>query len=213
MKRLQILSDIHLERKVAFPKIRPIGKYLILAGDVGDPKKDNYRDFFSYCSDNWEKTFYVPGNHEYGCFVKKINSSHFTKKDVELTDEHIMAVLKFSNVVFLNSKKIIEKDLSIVGTTLWTPKVHPIFYQQALDFLKGTKGDIVITHHLPIKELIHPMYIKNPTIDRYYSELDCNIYKHVKYWFCGHSHSSIFLKKYGTKFFINTFDHDKQVVV
>jgi predicted phosphodiesterase len=65
---IQVLSDIHLEFYKKFPKFKPLAKYLFLAGDIGtiESKYDQkIINFLSYCSENWEKTFYVLGNHEF----------------------------------------------------------------------------------------------------------------------------------------------------
>ena len=65
---IQILSDIHLEFYKTYPEFKPHAKYLFLAGDIWtiDSKWDfKVKKFLEYCSKNWEKTFYILGNHEF----------------------------------------------------------------------------------------------------------------------------------------------------
>ena len=68
---LQYCSDLHLEfpqnRKfISKHAIKPIGDVLLLAGDIVPfVVMDEYDDFFDYLSDNFEKVYWVPGNHEY----------------------------------------------------------------------------------------------------------------------------------------------------
>ena len=47
MKRLQYLSDVHLEVKNTIPKINKVGDYLALLGDIGNPFDRSYRDFIT----------------------------------------------------------------------------------------------------------------------------------------------------------------------
>ena len=62
---IQIYSDLHIELHKSYPKIPPKCKTLFLAGDICKIDCSHFLPFFTYCSQNWEKVFYVPGNHEY----------------------------------------------------------------------------------------------------------------------------------------------------
>jgi predicted MPP superfamily phosphohydrolase len=130
MKKLsiQILSDIHLEFSHTFPKIKPHAKYLCLSGDIGtiSNKHDvKVKNFLSYCSSNWEKTFYVLGNHEF----YQVDDNKICLEDLETTYQEICQ--SFPNVYLLNNNyQEIVPGLNIYGTTLWTnnygfPKTTP----------------------------------------------------------------------------------------
>jgi predicted MPP superfamily phosphohydrolase len=67
----QLLSDLHLEFYPKFesqilPLLESKADYLILAGDICEAKNyQKFEWFFLWCNDNYTKTFYVLGNHEY----------------------------------------------------------------------------------------------------------------------------------------------------
>jgi len=118
---IQVISDIHLEFYNSYPKIKPLAKYLFLAGDIGTISNDfdtKVKDFLSYCSSNWVKTFYVLGNHE---FYQKKEFAHqkTSLEELELKYEKICSELP--NVYLLNDTYgELELGLNVYGTTLWT---------------------------------------------------------------------------------------------
>lgn len=118
---IQVLSDIHLEFYKTLPKFKPLAKYLFLAGDIGtiESKYDTkIKKFLTYCSENWEKTFYVLGNHE---FYQTNKIAAKKKSFEELNDEYKQICSQFSNVYLLNdSSEEIIPGLNVYGTTLWT---------------------------------------------------------------------------------------------
>ncbi|WP_205685681.1 metallophosphoesterase [Flavipsychrobacter stenotrophus] len=69
--KIQYCSDLHLEFREnnAILKrnlIPPMGQVLILGGDIMlFSEMHRNQDFFNYVSDNFETTYWIPGNHEY----------------------------------------------------------------------------------------------------------------------------------------------------
>ena len=128
--KFQYLSDLHLEfpsnKKWVKKNIKPIGDYLLIAGDTGyltNSRKnhiyENYCDsFLKYCSDNWKQTILIPGNHEYyGKFPLYIS-----KNDYEIAS--ITSVKIHPNVTLLNNDIFDiegdEYDIRVFGATLWS---------------------------------------------------------------------------------------------
>ena len=114
---IQYCSDLHLE----FPEnrkfikdnpLKPAAPILVLAGDImlfADMEKGE--DFLSYVADNFETTYWVPGNHEY-------YHSDAAKK-CGVLDENIK-----SNVHLVNNVTKIHGDVRLVFSTMWT-KINP----------------------------------------------------------------------------------------
>lgn len=122
---IQILSDIHLEFYKTYPKFKPLAKYLFLAGDIGtiESKYDTkVKNYLQYCSENWEQTFYVLGNHEF----YQTNKIPAKKKSFEdLIEEYQKICSEFHNVFLLNNSAVeIIPELNVYGTTLWTGKYN-----------------------------------------------------------------------------------------
>jgi predicted phosphohydrolase len=111
---VQIYSDLHLELTKSIPKIVPRSPYLFLAGDISRFSHPSFKEFLEYCNQNWEKTFYVFGNHDYwnqNSYVQKIKreSLKFLEAN-QLTNIHILD----NNFVSLN------EDIIVLGSTFWT---------------------------------------------------------------------------------------------
>lgn len=119
---LQIASDLHLEmtnRKFE-DLIRPTAPYLALLGDIGVVGCDKpqhyprYRDFMSYCSQQFRGVFIIPGNHEY-----------YSNIDIEMdhirVEDRIRSICeRFPNLLLLQNKAIHFGRRKIIGSTLWS---------------------------------------------------------------------------------------------
>lgn len=225
----QYTSDIHLEflndgfcdfHEIVKPGI---ASYLILAGDIGDPRTEIFRKFIQWCSTHWDKVFYVPGNHEY--FGSSI-------QETWLVLEGFLSM--HTNVHWLSAEMegrgyvdIDNSDLTIVGCTLWTDvpdedKIDVMYFISdyrkiwsgpekrqkitpwhksrwhwiAREYLKGeisrcvSRGRrlIVVSHHLPSMQLIHPKYAGHFLNSSYASSCDDLLAPPIVAWFYGHSH-------------------------
>jgi predicted phosphohydrolase len=204
MKRLsslQYISDIHLEYSVGFPKIPVKGETLALLGDIGNPFRDNYREFLKYASSNWDSVFLLTGNHEYW----NLQKDKYNRNDVDNKIRDI--ITQFPNITFLNNNKYEFSNYTILGTTLWSciNKVSSkkmgddtiSCHNNSVKWLESQidasdKKIIVLSHHLPSYKLIIDKYRKNryvPYHDRFASHLDYLMRDPIKVWLCGHSHS------------------------
>ena len=109
--KIQYASDLHLEfrQNQQFIKANPLlpnGDVLVLAGDIVPfALMDNFKDFFSYLSDNFQTTYWVPGNHEYYHFDAASRSG--------VLSENIK-----SNLFLVNNTSVLHQDTSLIFSTL-----------------------------------------------------------------------------------------------
>jgi predicted phosphohydrolase len=115
---IQYASDLHLEfsqnnRYIAANPLKPMGNILLLAGDiVCFYQMDKHKSFFNYISENFEYTYWLPGNHEYyqGDIAQRSGTLHETIRQ---------------NVLLVNNVSLVNKGLRLVFSTLWTP-INPV---------------------------------------------------------------------------------------
>ena len=110
---IQIYSDMHIDLWNKLPKLPVKAKYLFLAGDICSLSNELFYNFFDYCSLNWEKTFYIPGNHEF--YSKKRNYN-------ELDFEYKLKIReKYKNVFYLNDDFAqLNENINVYGSVFWT---------------------------------------------------------------------------------------------
>ena len=112
---IQVYSDIHIELQNTFPRLPVKSRYLMLAGDIGQlkqPRHSAFHQFLKYCSSNWEKVFYIPGNHEFYVHDK-------TMDDIEL--EYKRCFEKYKNIFYLNNSFAeLNDQVNIYGSVFWT---------------------------------------------------------------------------------------------
>jgi predicted phosphohydrolase len=200
--RFQVISDIHLESykyNNTFLKHPIKANNLILAGDIGNPLKENYKDYLHYCSYNYDNTFLITGNHEYWY------------NTIDKTNDMINKICnKYKNIHFLNNQviELIENNnkYKILGGTLWTyiqdlnlssldnrlikefnfDKRNRLYIDTKKNLINNYY-DLIITHHGPSYKLIHPIFHSYKYSQLYVNNLDNYLYN-TKYWICGHLH-------------------------
>jgi len=114
------VSDLHLEynfltntiiKNIYSNKIHPT-KYIALIGDIGNyNNNNNLNNFIKYCSQNYDKVLYVPGNHEYWS-NDKYTMAEIKIKLNEICNKHNVTLLD-NNICYINNTKFI-------GSTLWS---------------------------------------------------------------------------------------------
>lgn len=201
MKKLQYISDIHLEKRPrAF--IKPKGQYLALLGDIGNPFMSNYKQFFKEIHPYFDKIFLINGNHEYN-----YDNSYSQTKNV---------ISNFKNVIFLeNEKYILNNKTTILGSTLWCDYKNVSEHMNSVEFIMNNvqynTNVIVLTHYLPTYKLIVPKYRK-PCFKRsqkkFATDLEFLIKPPIKYWLCGHSHCKTNIQLNSVYLGINCYDYN-----
>jgi hypothetical protein len=85
-----------------------VGDILVLAGDITLFGRNKYinNSFFDWCSEHYEQTYIIPGNHEYYEGVDLAESI----KDFEMMIR--------PNVRYINNKSIKHGDTELFFTTL-----------------------------------------------------------------------------------------------
>jgi predicted phosphohydrolase len=216
MVKIQYCSDLHLEfwenknYLERFP-LKPEGEILLLAGDILLFKTmKKHDDFFNFCADNFEATYWIPGNHE---------NYQYDLADVKTPlNEKIR-----ENVYLLNNQTVTYKSVELVFSTLWShipPQLEwevqknvNDFYQiknkgkqftatdfnrlhkTALEFLQTEwvkptdKQRIVITHHVPTL-MNYPAQYRHSEIN---SAFATELFEFIEssnaaYWIYGHHH-------------------------
>ena len=217
--KIQYCSDLHLEfpENKEFLKSNPLqakGDILILAGDIVPfVVMNNHGDFFDYISDNFEYTYWVPGNHEYYYY------------DISQKDGTINEKIR-SNVFLVNNTSVQHNDIKFIFSTLWS-KINPtnqwtiqrsmsdfqvikykedIFtpfhynqlHQESIQFIEqelnqiGPEKTIVVSHHIPTLLNYPEIYKANILNEAFAVELYDFIEKSkINYWIFGHHHQNI----------------------
>ena len=214
--KIQYCSDLHLEFKENKNYLRenpiiPSGEILLLGGDIVPfAVMDSHNDFFDFVADNFEKVYWVPGNHEYYYFDVANKNSSFHEKIR-------------SNVSLVNNVSVNESNVKFIFSTLWS-KISPVnmrsiqqgmsdfkvikrngqlfnphdfneLHEQSLNFIKkeiqNATSDkmIVVTHHVPTF-LNYPAEYKGSDLNEAFAvELfDLIEESAVDYWLYGHNH-------------------------
>ncbi|THC41871.1 metallophosphoesterase [Massilia sp. Mn16-1_5] len=114
--RIQLFSDLHLERYPAFqPELAPDADLIVLAGDIGSYQNGSrltgtdfgLERFSPLLGATRAKVLYVPGNHEYDGL------------DFDATNARLRATCERLGITWLDRETVIVDHVRFVGTTLW----------------------------------------------------------------------------------------------
>jgi predicted phosphodiesterase len=167
---VQIFSDIHIELWNKLPEIPVKAKYLFLAGDICNQMHPLFYPFFDYCSDNWEKVFYISGNHEYYVKQKNFNELCFEYK-YRLGE-------RYKNVFYLDNDFVkLDQEINIYGSTFWTVPPFANAYQARMyindynwiTYFDKEKRHVVNLDTNYVKELANESFNK---LQKYLNETD-----------------------------------------
>jgi predicted phosphohydrolase len=217
-KKLQFCSDLHLEFNLnskfinAHP-LKPVGDILLLAGDIVPfAVMGQCKDFFDFVADNYEITYWLPGNHEY------------YSSDISVRSGVLNEAIR-SNVFLVNNHAVLHQDTKLIFTTLWSEispanewqiergmsdfhvikdngyrlgitsynnlhKECKTFLKEELD--KPHVGEtIVVTHHVPTFMNYPKQYKGSILSEGFATEMhDFIEASNITHWIYGHHHSN-----------------------
>jgi predicted phosphohydrolase len=215
---IQYASDLHLEfpANEQFLKrnlLQPMADVLVLSGDIVPfVLMDKHQEFFSFLSDHFKATYWLPGNHEYYHFdiAQKSGVLHETIR---------------SNVSLVNNTSVVHDHVQLIFSTLWShispeyqwqierslSDFHVIknkgyrlsaekynqLHLESLEFLTDELNDrkvdqvAVFTHHCPTF-LNYPQQYKDSILNEAFAvELyDLIDTSRIDTWVYGHYHSN-----------------------
>lgn len=216
---IQYASDLHLEfpQNEEFLKanpLHPVGDVLLLAGDIVPfAVMNKYDDFFNYVSDNFQITYWIPGNHEYyyfdiadkyGTLNEKIRSNIFLVNNIVVQHDNINIIfcLLWSKISPANRWQV-ENGMSdfqviIYKGSRFSAEQFNQLHAESIKFLEQalhhnyTDKSVVATHHVPTF-LNYPEKFKNDALNEAFAvELfDLIETNGPDYWIYGHTHSNI----------------------
>uniref|UniRef100_A0A6B2LCM3 Calcineurin-like phosphoesterase domain-containing protein n=1 Tax=Arcella intermedia TaxID=1963864 RepID=A0A6B2LCM3_9EUKA len=86
-----------------------VAPYLALLGDIGQPKKPNYKQFLLKQAQRFQKVFVLAGNHEF-----------FNHSWAECRNDIEQICASHPNLVFMDRRSVIVDHVKFVGATLWS---------------------------------------------------------------------------------------------
>jgi len=215
--KIQYASDLHLEfrenkRFLKDNPIKPIGDILVLAGDIVPfAVLEQHKDFFSYVSDHFESTYWIPGNHEYyysdladryGTFNEKIKENVYLLNNtvVHHRDVDLICSTLWSKIGIANQWKI-ENSLSDFQLIKYKSNKFTIgrynqIHKECVDFIKQSlyakaNKSIVISHHVPTF-YNYPDKFKGDALNDAFAVELYDVIESIgpNYWIYGHTHSN-----------------------
>ena len=227
--KISVVSDLHLERYQNWQSVvRHVGSVpadvLVIAGDMANIAFHPWHGALRLFSKLFPHVVYVLGNHEhYGT----------TEADYKIEVKDIQK--DCSNLNILEDRTVCIDGVTFAGTSLWFDicvsqveshwsRLNDLYqiekpwerinqwHNRSKEFLGSLTGaDIVVTHHAPSFQCVHPRYAEDPLNCFFANHLDDTI-KQVgaKYWIHGHMHDRVNTEIEGTRVLCNPLGYPKQ---
>lgn len=216
---IQYCSDLHLEFRENdnylknYP-LEPRGEILLLAGDIVPfDRMHRFNDFFDRLSDQFQQTYWVPGNHEYyhsditersGTIQEKIRSNVWLVNNLSVEQDDVRFIFStlWSNISPVNQSAIqrFMADFHVISkdgnpfTSLDFNALHEtckLFITTELE-KKDFAETIVVTHHVPTFMHYPEKYKGDALNEAFAAELSDVIEPSgVTYWIFGHHHQPV----------------------
>lgn len=183
------------------------------------PKSKNASDvltFLSVCSLNYSKVIYILGNHEYydgyldleanrlkdkiGHFITVLDNEYIDIENIRIIGSTLWTSMNNRNPITENIIRYALNDYKYIQSKKDYRKIRPIDTQvkhtKAVNFIKSslseTQKNLVMTHHAPSYNSVHPKYHNDTQVNyAYYSDLEEFIYdSNISAWTHGHMHDN-----------------------
>lgn len=201
--KVQIYSDLHIERKKKYLKIKKLADILILAGDINNIESKRFDNFFKYLIEcEYKYIIYVLGNHEFYC---KSTYDKTLEKYREYFDQ-------YDNIFLLENNKITIDGYTFLGSTFWSKCEKDIIkelndfyfmsYEKYLELNKTAEEYIfsnidndtinVLITHFPLinKNIAHPKYSESILNNYFSNNMLHKMNDKIKICIHGHTHFS-----------------------
>ena len=227
---IQLLSDLHLEfypddGKRFVEGLDPTHvDVLVLAGDISLVSGNRLRRALEWFCAKYPQVVFILGNHEF--------YRHGVDGVLEATAEIAEAL---PNLHWLENSTVEIDGQRFVGSSLWFPDLpdgQNHSYARSLNdfrmilgfrewvygrntesqkFLEDTvqAGDVVVTHHIPTVEGVHPKWLSDVSgFGRFFlCQLPKEVLGRPRLWFYGHTHDSIAFEVGNCQFRCNPFGY------
>jgi len=243
MTKLRIMSDIHLDSNNGWtPPIMEddAEQVLILAGDIATfcnhrGKYKTYDWFWEEVVKRFKAVLYTPGNHDYyhGDLkrVDTIMRKHLTSIGINYMQEDIVEIdgILFAgctlwtdfdeyNLDIMNMAQQFMTDYQ--ATKFGKRHLSPLDIVQVhknhasfLELAAEKRTDVLITHHLPNKDYVHPYWVDNGGTSNYlyHANIDWKTLDMFNLTICGHTHTPRDFLHNDTRCIINPkgYQHEK----
>ena len=211
--------------------LQPRGDILILAGDIiPDKHKKKARPFYELWQKQFELVISIKGNHEfygglahyaYPAYQSNLAPNHIilNNNSLEYQGARFLAGTlwswippkQFATVIkHMNDYHLIYSHKEYGERINLTPADTNNFHRLSLQFLEQKLAipfagpTIVLTHHLPTPECVHPRFKSYEAGSAYASDLGELITRHtIDLWIFGHQHESMNFIDRNTRFLSN----------
>ena len=230
--KIRILSDLHLEHSHRHPPFTlpaADADVVVLAGDIDNGTR---AIDWAEASFPGQTVLYVPGNHEYydadlHTAAAALRARARVSANVRLldNDEQLIDGVRFlgstlwtdfalvgrqntDHAMAESLKYVVDFRKIHVGDDFLTPQQTIDLHHDAVDFLQErlkrpfAGKTVVITHHAPHPNSVHPRWTGNPVNAAFVSDLTRLMGKPVL-WFHGHTHDSFDFTVQGTRVLAN----------
>ena len=217
--KIQYCSDLHLEFREnnEFLKLNPLepkADILVLVGDIIPfAIMEKHKDFFNYISDNFQLTYWLPGNHEYyysdisersGALNERIRDNIFLVNNISFRHDNVKLIFStlWSKISPVNEWQIEQSvsDFQVIkfnGRRFSASICNQLhldsvaFIEKELNHSQDSKI-LICTHHTPTFFNYPEMYKGSAINEAFAVELFSFIEtSNVDYWIYGHHHSNV----------------------